>query len=187
MTTSAAAAVASSAAMSNEDTPTSLPHSPHAMAEAVLAEAVAAKQRQEQQQHSKRDRNDSSGVDAAGSKSDDTSSSQKRIRLSDSEESSNKKDVDDASLMDQLKAIWASSADEEEPPTIRTIAFLHKHIDSFLQAGLEAFYTCDEKTRELAQVKEDLSTKDRELQRLRASEEQSRVTITVCTKKIVSL
>jgi hypothetical protein len=52
-------------------------------------------------------------------------------------------------------------------------------IDGFIQEGLQGFHKHDNVARRLESANEELDAKDRELQRLRASEESSRETILV--------
>ena len=56
---------------------------------------------------------------------------------------------------------------------------MHKEIDGIIRAGLNAFHRCDSLSRELLQEKEACETRKRELQRLQASEAESRASVSV--------
>ena len=72
---------------------------------------------------------------------------------------------------------------------LKSIVF--RELDNFIQGGLVVFHEKDELERELAQVKELSENRGREVQRLKASEENSRASLSVsllqasCTDSMV--
>jgi hypothetical protein len=146
----------------------SLPHSPHAMAQAVLDEAIAKRDRQSHR----------SEVDTTESRDivkDAAATSNKRPRT--------ESDHNEKNAMDQLKKLWEGSEEWKEGDPNEaldaTTTLVHRQIESLVRSGLEAYHGWESARRDLSQVKEECEANERELRRLRASEEQSRATITV--------
>ena len=61
---------------------------------------------------------------------------------------------------------------------------VHSKLDSIMQSGLEAFYKNDELRRKLSQVKELCESREREIQRLKVSEVDTRASLSVRTKTL---
>jgi hypothetical protein len=79
---------------------------------------------------------------------------------------------------EQLKEVMASgSEDDNRHEAVTQIMF--DSIDNLMQEGLKAFHANESTSRDLTIAKEEMDSKDRDLQRLRSSEESSRNTITV--------
>ena len=126
--------------------------SPNAMAQAFLEEAIA-----------ERDRLSSQSTEIFC-----VEESSKRPRLE-----------QDHDAKGRLKQVWEGS--EREEALDATMTLVHSQIESLIRSGLEAYHGWESANRDLSQAKEEGEAKDRELRRLRASEEQSRATITVST------
>lgn len=129
--------------------------SPNAMAQAVLDSAMADRDRQAEH--------------ASNNQSTETLQSNKRPRHS--------HDLDAKDTKEKLKQVWEGTDKEEAME--ETLSLVHGQIESLIRSGLEAYHGWESAKRDLSQAKEECDAKDRELRRLRASEEQSRVTITV--------
>lgn len=151
----------------SDDTGTKpLPNSPHAMAQAVLDEAIAERDRQSQ--HAAAESTETGSVE-------NDATSHKRPRLD--------SDQDDKNVEEQLKKLWQRNKEWKEDDANEaldaTTKLVYGQIESLIRSGLEAYHQLESTRRDLSQAKEECEAKDRELRRLRASEEQSRATITV--------
>lgn len=80
---------------------------------------------------------------------------------------------------EKLKQVWEGG--NKENAVHDTMRLVHGEVESLVRAGLEAYHGWESANRDLVHAKEECEAKDRELRRLRASEEQSRATITVCS------
>lgn len=149
----------------------SLLNSPHAMAQAVLDEAIAERDRQSQ--HAAAESTETHNVD-------DDATSNKRPRLD--------SDHDEKNVKEQLKKLWQGSEGRKkgnaDEALDATMTLVYRQIESLIRSGLEAYHGWESTRRDLSQVKEECEAKDRELHRLRASEEQSRATITVRSYRV---
>lgn len=76
-----------------------------------------------------------------------------------------------------LKALMDATNDDDKYEVATKVVI--DQIELLMQQGLKAFHAHESTTRDLSLAKEELESKDRELQRLRSSEESSRKTITV--------
>jgi hypothetical protein len=156
----------------------SLPHSPHAMAQAVLEEAIAERDRQSQRSAG------DTPTESHGAVEDAAATSNKRPRT--------ESEHDDKHAKDQLKKLWEGSEQWKEGDANEaldaTTKLVYRQIESLIRSGLEAYHGWESTRRDLSRVEEECESKDRELRRLRASEEQSRATITVrilpCVTKV---
>mmetsp|Transcript_5028 Transcript_5028/g.7716 ORF Transcript_5028/g.7716 Transcript_5028/m.7716 type:complete len:195 (+) Transcript_5028:65-649(+) len=145
-----------------------LPPSPQAMADAVVAEAMAQQSclTQPTQDDCTRTTNEQ-----------DTSSEQKSVL----NESNRKYNENDANS--ELTKIM--ERDEEIPEKQKAITqFLSSTIESLVQKGLSAFHAYESAKRELSLAKEEINQKQRDVQRLRSCEETSQKTIAVNTESL---
>jgi chromosome segregation ATPase len=144
------------------------------MAQAVLDEAIAERDRQSQRSEGDTNRNttESRGAvqDAAAA-----ATSNKRPRT--------ESDHNDKNVMEQLKKLWEDSEHwkkgEANDALDATATLVYSQIESLVRSGMEAYHGWESTRRDLSHVEEECEAKERELGRLRASEEQSRATITV--------
>mmetsp|Transcript_19579 Transcript_19579/g.45947 ORF Transcript_19579/g.45947 Transcript_19579/m.45947 type:complete len:277 (-) Transcript_19579:1702-2532(-) len=78
----------------------------------------------------------------------------------------------------RIQQLWKTSAnadaDARSAAVTETLALISGEVDSLVQSGLGAFYDLDSASRQLAQTREIAEARGREAQRLHASEEQSR-------------
>ena len=136
------------------------------MAQAVLDEAIAERDRQSQ--HAAAESSESSSVE-------NDATNNKRPRLD--------YDQDDKNVKEQLQKLWERKKEWKEGDANEaldaTTTLVYRQIESLIRSGLEAYHQLEGARRDLSQAKEECEAKDRELRRLRASEEQSRATITV--------
>lgn len=145
--------------------------SPNAMAQAVLDSAIAERT-------------------AAASQTSETAAETLGGMTVAAQESNNKRprpvadnDRDGKDVKEQLKQVWEGS--DKDAAMHDTMTLVHGQIEHLIRAGLEAYHGMESANRDLSQAKEECEAKDRELRRLRASEEQSRATITVSSRKCV--
>ena len=84
-------------------------------------------------------------------------------------------DVDAIARIQQLWKTGANGdADARSAAVAETLALISGEVDSLVQPGLGAFYDLGDSNRQLAQTTEIAEARGREAQRLHASEEQSR-------------
>lgn len=133
--------------------------SPNAMAQAVLDQAVLERDRHTATNNQSMETH--VGVEQ--------SNNNKRPR--------DDNDHDGKDIKEKLKQVWEGS--EKDEAVVATLTLVHGELESIIQSGLEAYHGWESSKRDLSQAKEEGEAKDRELRRLRASEEQSRATITV--------
>jgi hypothetical protein len=137
--------------------------SPRSMAVAAVTDAMQEKQHQQLVQDQQANKNNS-----------DTS---KRPR----------KPNDD--LHFQLEEIWKGNGEEGSNGTTRaqavqeTFHLIGDVMNELMQDGLEAFHGWEQTKKQVQTLKEECDSKDRELGRLRTSEQKSRESITVSQVK----
>lgn len=172
-----------------------LPDSPRAMADAVVAEAVAQREKQQarltQEENSLAVARQTENRDDAMDTNDDSSSvvptGPKRPR---EQPQKHPNDTCVSTLAEaatkELKEIWRAARDEADwneastNEAIRTTKdVILGQIEALISQGLEIFHAHDSQGRELARTVEENASKEREIKRLRASAEQSRATISV--------
>lgn len=155
----------------DSSTPNVLPPSPHAMAQAALDEAIAVihAERDQAERSSSSDTTDGTAPHDAAV----PASASKRPRVS-------YNITDGIPVKEQLKQVWEGNDKDEALEKTRQL--ISQEIESLIRSGLEAFHREENLNREMLQVKEESDAKERDLRRLRASEEQSRATITVRVK-----
>jgi hypothetical protein len=148
--------------------------SPRSMAVAAVTDAMQEKQQQQQQiVQEKQDHQDTSN---------DNPNKSKRPRKQ-------HKTHDEDNLHSQLEEIWKGNGGEESSndttntakaqavqATFRLIADV---MNELMQDGLEAFHRWEQAKKQVQTLKEEGDSKDRELGRLRTSEQKSRESITV--------
>jgi hypothetical protein len=140
--------------------------SPRSMAVAAVTDAMQEKQQQQQQQLVQDQQ--------ANKNNSDTS---KRPR----------KPNDD--LHFQLEEIWKGNGEESNNGTTRaqavqeTFHLIGDVMNELMQDGLEAFHGWEQTKKQVQTLKEECDSKDRELGRLRTSEQKSRESITVSQVK----
>lgn len=144
--------------------------SPRAMADAALVEALAERLTREEGANTATD-------EPAGILDCFQENSKSRF-----EERSNSDD--DKVATDELKRLWepASTSDPEWKQTEaveKTITMVYGQIESVIRQGLEAYHGWECMSRDLAYAQEEIESKDRDLKRLRATEEQSCTTVSV--------
>ena len=87
----------------------------------------------------------------------------------------------DADVAARIQQLWKTSAngdaDAQSAAVMETLALVSGEVDNLVQSGLGAFYELDSANRQLAQTKEIAEARGREAQRLHASEEQSRISL----------
>ncbi len=161
--------------------------SPHAMAEAAYAAAVAKIERNDSP---KRNRDaDSTDPDAdecgVGNNCDDVVISRpaKLFKIvSDGDTSEeyfhNSDERDSAIACEEIDKIWKSSGDVEEKHE-ETLRLLIQELDVLVQCGLGAFHELDATAVKLSRSKEIAETKAREAERLHSIDEQSRSSLSV--------
>ena len=151
-----------------------LPQSPHAMAQAVLDEAIAERDRQSERGVVA----DDAPMMTDGAREVDPSTSNKRPHTDETYH-------DGAYAKDSLKKMWEGAGSNEwtedmaDEALEATTALVHGQIELLVRSGLEAYHGWESTKRKLLQMEEEQESTTRELKRLRASEEQSRATITV--------
>jgi hypothetical protein len=132
-----------------------LPNSPHAMAQAVLDEAIAERDRQSH--HAASESTETGSVE-------NDATSNKRPRLD--------SDQDDKNIKEQLKKLWQGNKEWKEDDANEaldaTTKLVYGQIESLIRSGLEAYHQLESTRRDLSQAKEECEAKDRELRRLRA-------------------
>lgn len=137
-----------------------LPASPHAMVDAIVAEAVAERARLTQ----KHDEN-----------VDPNSAGNSKEKIDEEKAYEGKTEDPETKLKDLIEMKGVDETEKQQEIT----KILFDSIESFMQQGLRAFHAHESAARDLSMAKEEIETKTRELQRLRASEESSRTTIAV--------
>lgn len=153
--------------------------SPHKMADAIMAEAMAERSRltqPSQDENSVHEQQDSTTVGG--------SVNEGPHRKSGENSPFSRTDIQSFLKMDEkaeLKKLMEMEevVDDDEEKKKWIVDFLSNGIESLVQEGLKAFHSYDSVKRELSLAKEELHSKYRELQRLRSCEESSRTTITV--------
>ena len=128
------------------------PQSPRAIANAVVAEAMAERARLTQ------NTNDENTLPSS------------------SRGTKRSVDMSYADPEKRLKALMESDNEDKHEAVTK---LLYDSIENLMQEGLKAFHKHESAARDLVLAKEELGSKDREIQRLRANEESSRTTITV--------
>ena len=144
--------------------------SPRAMADAALVEALTGRLTRDEGTNTAAD--DPAGIV-------NCFQAKKRSRF---DERSNCDD--DKEATDELKRLWepASTSDPEWKQTDaveKTMTMVYGQIESVIRQGLEAYHGWECMSRDLAYAKEEIESKDRDLKRLRATEEQSCTTVSV--------
>lgn len=85
-----------------------------------------------------------------------------------------------AESTDDLLSIWESaSKHNHENAFEQTISFLKNEVEELVSLGVDAFHRSEKGARELKALREELKSKDEELERTRLSEEKSRTTVAV--------
>lgn len=89
-----------------------------------------------------------------------------------------------AECTDDLLSIWETVAGSEDKTHRKrafeqTIMFLKNQIEQLVSSGVDAFHRSEKVARELKALREEYQSKEIELERMRASEEKSRTTVSV--------
>ena len=137
--------------------------SPNAIANAVLKEAM------KQQETAAVSKETASSVEEATPKD-------KRSKHDHVDEEDNTED-----FKSLLENAWSDAKDEKEIEDAygKTMSLISTQVEGLIRAGLDAFHRWEKSTSDLKLLKEELETKDLEIERLRAAEEKSRATISV--------
>jgi len=144
------------------------PLSPNAMAEAAYAAGVASRKKLDDKLLDKND------IDS--SNDDEFLNKNKRRRLFEPEQQSfDPLNKESSRAIDEVANTMSIQTNQTEE--MKRIVF--RELDNFIQGGLNAFHDKDELARELVQVKELSESRGREVQRLKASEENSRASLSV--------
>ena len=86
--------------------------------------------------------------------------------------------IHDKFAADELNEIWEKS-DKNDEAYNKTRELVVDQIELLMADGLKAFHGFERASKDLAFAKEEVDSKDRELQRLRKSEEESKLIISV--------
>ena len=159
----------------NQPVLTEDPLSPNTMAEAAYAAGVASRNKLDDKLL---DKNDIDSSVAGNGKDDDEflNKNNKRRRLFEPEQQSFDPLIKESSrAIDEVVTAMSRKTDQNED--LKQIVF--RELDNFIQGGLNAFHDKDELARELVQVKELSESRGRDVQRLKASEENSRASLSV--------
>jgi hypothetical protein len=155
----------------NADTLLENDMSPHAIAEAALAQAMTEREFQTTQQEAPHEAVD---IVATGE------NAQRKKRLHFDERCPSGHGAEDTA---ELRGLWDLSTTDpswkQTEAVEKTMAMVYGQIESVIRQGLEAYHARESVSRELVHAKEDIESKDRDLKRLRFSEEQSRTTVSV--------
>lgn len=148
------------------------PMSPTALAEAAYAAGAEHRKKRDEERSGKPE------VESLREtqENDDFQNSNKRRRLFGSEQNSDpshNEPISNRSIEEVVGDLNRSDHNEE----LKSIVF--RELDKLIQGGLEAFLKKDELERELAQVKDLSEGRGREVQKLKASEENSRASLSV--------
>eukprot|EP00547_Thalassionema_nitzschioides_P003421 CAMPEP_0194201048 /NCGR_PEP_ID=MMETSP0156-20130528/1429_1 /TAXON_ID=33649 /ORGANISM="Thalassionema nitzschioides, Strain L26-B" /LENGTH=309 /DNA_ID=CAMNT_0038926149 /DNA_START=52 /DNA_END=981 /DNA_ORIENTATION=- len=135
--------------------------SPQAMADAVVADAIARRARPTQPTQ-----DDCQSITTAQDDSHQKQCFSKASNLSNHT-------VDDK--VELMELMDRDVEDNEKQQA--TMRFLSSRIESLIQEGLRAFHDCESAKRELTLAKEEINQKQRDVQRLRSCEEASQKTI----------
>ena len=149
------------------------------MAEAAYAAGVASRNKLDDKLL---DKNDIDSSVAGNGKDDDEflNKNNKRRRLFEPEQQSFDPLIKESSrAIDEVVTAMSRKTDQNED--LKQIVF--RELDNFIQGGLNAFHDKDELARELVQVKELSESRGRDVQRLKASEENSRASLSVSQVK----
>jgi hypothetical protein len=94
----------------------------------------------------------------------------------------------EGSVKDRLAAVWQNvdvdDDDSKSKAVEETLNLCTGEVEALIRSGLEAYHRCETVTRELNVLKDELRAKNKEIDRLRASEENSRATIQVQSVEI---
>lgn len=153
--------------------------SPHAMADAVLQEAMKERESVPVANGKSRAITDSNAAaDEEGAEHRPTSA--KRSKTDTSLMMNEDEDIEE-----KLLAAWNGAKEEQElevdidKAAAATMSLVSAQIEGLIRGGLEAFHRWENASREVKLLKEDIKGKDMELEHLRAAEEKSRTTISV--------
>lgn len=147
--------------------------SPQEIAEAAFSQAMTGREFQTTQQEATHE----AVIDTAAT--GESTHRKKRSHFVDERSNASNGAEDTA----ELRGLWAPSTTDslwkQTEAVEKTMAMVHGQIESVIRQGLEAFHARESVSRELVHAKEDIESKDRDLKRLRFSEEQSRTTVSV--------